>query len=262
MDRRLLFPVITITAWAQQPSKPATEALRDRVQQYYQLTVEQKYRQAEALVAESARDDYYNGSKPTFKSFEIVSIDLLTDTTARVTLRAKVLAIIPMATQQIFSMPVNTYWKLENGLWYWYTPEDLKGVTPFGKLKTTPTNSSAPKSAEINQQGAAPGSLSNPDVGALLNQITLDRSEVTLSAKDPEQVVTITNGLPGPIDLVISPRAEQIKGIKVAVSALKLSAGQKSTIRITRTSAQKVSDEIVFTADPFPQTFRIQVRSE
>src|ERR1700691_5106919 len=93
IDRRFLFPVAAVTAWAQQPAPAAAEAeaaLRARVEQFYQLQVDKKFRQAEALVAEESKDDYYNRSKPDIKGFSIQEIQLLDDNTrARVTLKGK-----------------------------------------------------------------------------------------------------------------------------------------------------------------------------
>ena len=81
MDRRLLFPAIAATAWAQQPSQPSTEALRDRVQQYYQMMVDKKYRQAEAMVAMESKEDYYNGKK--IKHYKVCRLKVFFDQLAQ-----------------------------------------------------------------------------------------------------------------------------------------------------------------------------------
>ena len=47
MDIRLLFPAVAATAWAQQTSPAAAkaeQALRERVQRFYQLQQDKKYR--------------------------------------------------------------------------------------------------------------------------------------------------------------------------------------------------------------------------
>ena len=93
MDRRLIFPAVAITAWAQQPppAPPEVEAaLRARVEQFYQLEIDKKFRQAEAFVAEDTKDDYYNGSKPAIKASSIQKIEWSDNNTrARVTSKAK-----------------------------------------------------------------------------------------------------------------------------------------------------------------------------
>ena len=73
MDRRwIIFPTIAVTSAAQTPATPASEkALRARVSEFFQLQVDKKFRQAEALVATESRDDYYDSSKPKMESFKI-----------------------------------------------------------------------------------------------------------------------------------------------------------------------------------------------
>ena len=260
MDRRFLFPALAATAWAQQapqPAQPNVEALRDRVQQYYQLMVDKKYRQAEAMVAEDSKEDYYNGKKPDIRAFDIMSIDLTSEQTAKVTIRAKVMMLMPGAGAQIFDMPTPTNWKLENGLWAWYIPEEVKSATPFGKMQNNPSFG-----AGMDMKGAAPGGVENPDVFALINKITIDRISVALSAKDPEQIVTITNGLPGPITLSLDPHIKTIKGLSVTADALHLETGEKAAIHIRRAGREKVNDVVAVTAEPFHRVFKIQVRAD
>ncbi|HXJ43262.1 MAG TPA: hypothetical protein VNH18_28535 [Bryobacteraceae bacterium] len=260
MDRRLLFPALAASAWAQQapqPAQPAVEALRDRVQQYYQLMVDKKYRQAEAMVAEDSKEDYYNSKKPDLKGFGIMSLDLTSEKTAKVTIRAKVLLLMPGAGAQIFDMPTPTYWKVENGSWSWYIPDEVRTATPFGKMQNNPSFG-----AGMDMKGAAPGGVENPDVGALVNKITIDRISIALSAKEPEQAITITNGLPGPINLSIDPHVKTIKGINVIADKLHLEAGEKSTLKIRRVGQEKVLDFVPVTAEPFHRVFNIQVRAD
>ncbi len=256
MDRRLLFPAIAATAWAQQPSQPVTEALRDRVQQYYQMMVDKKYRQAEAMVAEQSREDYYNGKKPDLRGFDIMNLDLQTPTTAKVTIRAKVVVLMPGAGGQLFDMPTPTYWILENGAWCWYIPEEVKAATPFGQMKN-----GANAAGGMDMKGAAPGGIDNPNVGSLVDQISIDKRSVTLTAKAPEQSVTITNGLPGPLDLTLDGRVLNIKGLKVEVKPTHLDAGAKAVVTIRRVGEAKLKDVVQVVAEPFHRIFDIQVES-
>lgn len=255
MDRRLLFPAIAATAWAQQPSQPAAEALRDRVQQYYQMMVDKKYRQAEAMVAMESREDYYNGKKPDLKGFEIMNLDLLTPTTAKVTIRVKVVVLMPGAGGQLFDMPTPTYWILENGAWCWYIPEEVKAATPFGQMKNTATGGG------LDMKGAAPGGIDNPNVGSLVSQITIDKLSVRLSGQEREQSVTITNGLPGPVNLSLDSRVERITGLKVEIRPAQLQAGGKAVVTIRRVGDGKLKDVVQVVAEPFHRIFDIQVET-
>lgn len=257
MDRRLLYPAIAMTAWAQQPSQPAAEALRDRVQQYYQLMVEKKYRQAEGMVAEDSRDDYYNGKKPDLKGFQIINLDLQTPTTAKVTIQAKVVLLMPGAGGQVFDMPTPTYWKLENGGWCWYIPEEVRSATPFGKMQQT-----AGTAAAMDMKGAAPGGLDNPNVGALVDRITIDKLSVVLTSNEPEQRVTISNGLAGPLDLTLDSHTQNIAGLAVKIAPLHLEAGAQAVVTIRRTGNVRITEVVPVIAEPFHRIFNIQVRTD
>lgn len=258
MDRRFLFPALAATAWAQQqPAQPNVEALRDRVQQYYQMMVDKKYRQAEALVAEESKEDYYNGRKPDIKSFEITSINLTSDKTAKVIIKAKVLTLMPGVGAQVFDFPTPTDWKLENGNWAWYIPEEVKSATPFGKMQNAPGSG-----AGLDMKGAAPGSVDKPDMAALMNQVTIDRSSLTLSKSSPEQTVRITNNLPGPINLSLDPHIKAVKAVNVAVDKLHLESGEKATVSIRAVGDEKFSEVLPIIAEPFHRVFNIQVKFE
>jgi hypothetical protein len=246
-----------MTAWAQQPAQPTAEALRDRVQQYYQLMVDKKYRQAEAMVADDSKEDYYAGKKPDLKSFDIMNIDLQTANTAKVTIRAKVLLLMPGAGAQLFDMPTPTYWKLENGAWCWYIPEEIKNATPFGKVQTNQNAGTG-----LDMKGAAPGGIETPDIGALVGKISIDRLSVTLSAGKPEGVVTITNSLPGPIEVALDSHVNTISGIKVDVQPLHVEGGATAKVRIRRTGNVRKVDTVAVVAEPFHRVFSIEVRVE
>jgi len=261
MDRRLLFPAVAITAWAQQTS-PATaeaeKALRDRVQQFYQFQVDKKYRQAEGMVAEESKDDYYNGRKPDIRGFEIVKVQFQDDgdTKALVTIKAKVLTLA-LGAAQVFDFASPTYWKLENGQWCWYIPAETKMATPFGTINTGTLGGAR----KLDTTGQAPGTIEAPDFAALRAKVTIDRESVQLDAKGPDQAVTITNGLPGPLDLMVDPHVKQIRGLSFEIDKTRLESGEKVTLHLRLTGREKISDTVRITASQVNRVFEIQVHA-
>src|SRR5579863_4791538 len=203
IDPRFLLPVAAATAWAQQPSPAAADAeaaLRARVEQFYKLQVDKKFRQAEALVAEESKDDYYNRSKLDIKEFSIEDIQLLDDNSrARVTLKGNIVIKIPQLANQTFDMPLITSWKMENGQWVWYIDRERSSQTPFGRIDPS--------------KGAARSPVDLPpvkiDVATLMNQVTLDSTSVILNATNPLQTITVSNNLPGAIQLELTDRSEE-----------------------------------------------------
>jgi hypothetical protein len=253
IDRRFLFPVAAVTAWAQQPTPAAAEAeaaLRARVEQFYQLQVDKKFRQAEALVAEESKDDYYNRSKLDIKEFSIDKIEWLDgNSRARVTLKGKIVIRVAQLGNQAFDMPLSATWKIENGQWVWYIDRELGSQTPFGRID--PSTGTARSPLDRSAAGI--------DVATLMNQVTLDKASVMLNASNPTQTITVSNNMPGAVNLeLIDPRLE---GVSIEVERSTLKAGEKSAIRFRRTSEAKSSGVVRIVASPLNKVFEIQVRS-
>jgi hypothetical protein len=259
MNRRLFFyPAAASVVWAQQQATPAEDeakkALEARAQKYYQLMVEKKYRQAEVLVAEESKEDYYAGNKPDIKGFEILRSDIQPDgQKATVTIKAKVLVLMMGAGAKIFEMPTPTYWKLDNGEWSWYIPEEIKHATPFGKMKS---DGKPGETGHPDEKGRA------PEFGAMIGQITIDKTSVSLHAKELSQTVILENKLPGPVDLRIDPHVRAIKGLAVKADHLHLEAGQKATIEIRWDGKEVVADTVEIVAFPFNRVFEIRVTAK
>src|SRR5579863_2298736 len=195
IDPRFLLPVAAATAWAQQPSPAAAEAeaaLRARVEQFYKLQVDKKFRQAESMVAEDSKDEYYNRAKQDIKGFSIQQVEFLDNNTrARVTTKGRVVLREPHIGAQEFEFSLLTSWKIENAEWVWYIDPEISARTPFGIIK--PPAGTA--------QGATAPEPVRMDVATLMCLVTVDTSSVTLNASNPEQTVTVTNHMPGPVTL-------------------------------------------------------------
>src|SRR5580700_2741826 len=97
------------------------EALRARVDQFYQAHVKGKYSEAFPLVAEDFRDDFIGASKDQYKSCQTVRINYSENFTKASALesckgewrwRGHVMPV---------TMPLTSYWKVVDGQWYWYT---------------------------------------------------------------------------------------------------------------------------------------------
>src|SRR5438477_1313222 len=139
MDRWLLFPIVAAILCAQEARPPAAEAekaLRARVDQFYTLQMQKKFRQAEAFVAEDTKDFYYNSHKSDLLGFSVTKIELLdTNTKAKVTVNAKATMMIMGAGRLPLESPAVTLWKIENGAWVWYIDQEAAKQSPFGQMR-------------------------------------------------------------------------------------------------------------------------------
>lgn len=253
MDRRLLFPAVAITAWAQQTNPAAVKAekaLRARAQQFYQLQQDKKYRQVEPFVAQDTRDLYYNAQKPEIGAFTIEKVELTDrNTRARVTVKTKQSVMVMGAGVIPFELSSTSLWKVEKGQWVYYVDKDSLGATPFGKLKAGPsTGAEGP-----GRKGEA------PELSTLDKSILMDVTHVELSAEHPKQTVTLTNGLIGPMSVEVDPTAPKVKGIRVEIEKPSLSGGEKTGITLTWDGTAEVNGKVEITTSPFPKTFEIEV---
>jgi hypothetical protein len=224
IDRRFLFPVAAVTAWAQQPSPAAAEAeaaLRARAEQFFQLQVDKKYRPAEAMVADDTKDLYYNGNKFNINTFSIQKIEFLDDNTrAKVTIKTQVTRALPGAGIVAFDTVSTNLWKIENGQWVYYIDKAAALDTPFGTVATSKGNETPPPTSIASKLAG----LSN-----LQNLVKVDRNSVDLALNGPLQTVTVANGLPGGVDLEL--QSGKIAGLFAELEKKHLEAGEKTVIR-------------------------------
>lgn len=226
MYRFLLAFLILFSLQAQTPAptldKPpqdVDDALRARIKQFYDFHVARKYRQAETLIANESKDDFYVLSKPELQGYKIGSIEYSDKfTKAKVVIIGSMPVLLPMAGGKIMDMPFASFWKIESpgkateepvkkggkkkpaakasaGVWYWYYNKDAARETPFGKVTT---------SAE--KPGEGPTALParpNVSVESLQSALKVDTTRVNLVAGKPK-TIQVTNTLPGPASLSIS----------------------------------------------------------
>lgn len=182
------------------------EALRARVQQFYQFHVEGKFRQAEALVAEESKDDFYSSNKPRCLKFEVPTVEFSDEfTKAKATVVCHMYVNMMGFMQKPVPVPLPSHWKLVAGQWFWYAPP-VSNVTPFGNMK--------PGGGDTTGAGILPGTLPKGDeLQALLNQVKADRSSVQFkNSEGGAAEVTITSAMPGKVRLSLRmPRNSRLE---------------------------------------------------
>jgi len=256
-NRWLAVPVIAITAWAQETSPSAAEAekaLRARVEEFYQLQMDKKYRLAEKYVAEDTKDWYFSTGRGELLGFSIMKVEMLEgNTKANVTIKARSTMMVMGAGRLPYEMPSVTQWKIENGEWVWYIASQNVRQTPFGEMKAT----GDPKSA---QSALAAAFAKAPSLDALKSQVVADKTTVTLSPENAEEIVMITNGLPGAADL--EPGPNLIPGVAVDLDRKHLGAGEKATLRLRRIGSGSTSGAVSIAVSPLGTTLEIRVSVE
>jgi hypothetical protein len=252
MDRRLIFLAIAVTASAQQPSPEtaaAEAALRARAQQFFDLQAAKKYRAAEPLIAADSQDAYYNGNRYNIRGFSIQRVEMLENNTrAKVTINAKVTFVAPGVPPMEAGSVIGSLWKVENGQWVWYVDPDAGIDTPFGIYKA-PTGDGAPPPL------IGPGMV--PDASTLQRAVTIDKAAITVSRDTSPQTATISNQLPGPVDLALS--SEAIAGVTADLEKKSLLAGEQTLIRFRATGEAKGSGTVHIVVSPIGLQLDIRV---
>ncbi len=259
MDRRLLFPVAISAMWtqtvaAQPPAQVQSEAeaaLRARAQEFYQLEVDRKFRQAEAFVADDTKDYFFNNGKPDIRKFNIDKIELSPDgTKAKLTLDITSVMSAPGMAAMEFSSKVPTTWKLENEKWVWYLVQEGEVDTPFGKMRVgSPNAGPAP---------ALPASM--PDPSKIRSLVAIDRTSVELVAGSHKaEAVTITNHMPGSID--ISAAGDGPKGLVMLIDKNKVGPEEKAVVSFSARDNETPSGTVHLNAGPL-QVFSIQIHTK
>jgi hypothetical protein len=171
----------------------------------------------------------------------------LTDdyTRAKVTIKAKVTRAVPGFGFLDFDAPATTLWKVENGEWMYYIDQSATLDTPFGPVKEQKGNGPPP-----------PRKL--PDLSSFQNLVKLDRTAVELAPDGPAQTVTVSNDLPGGVDLEL--QSGKIAGLSAQLEKKHLEAGEKTVIRFRSTGAEKGAGVVHVVVAPFGTQLDITVK--
>ncbi len=243
------------TATSQAP--PALDqALRGRIQFFFQAHVDGKWRLADQVVAEDSKDNFFAMQKPRVLSFEIAKIEYSDSfQRAKVTVNCEEDMIMMGAGSVRLKMPRSSDWKLQNGEWFWFFDPNAVRETPFGPMKYL-TNGAVDPSAPT--QLSIPQGPSPKDIRS---GIKLDKMEVSLQAKEPSSdTVTVSNSLPGWVTLVL--QVPDLPGFQVTADQKNIGAGQQAhiTFRFDPSAAAAPPAEVVnLLVNPTGLLFAIRV---
>lgn len=233
------------------PSTDVQAALRERIQQFYQLQVDHKFRQAESLVAEDSKDYYYDTQKPEIHEFKIAAVRLSPDgRSADVTVTTKMTMRIIGAPPAVMDFPLRSKWKLEDGKWCWYI--DPSGIdTPFGKMKISPDGVGT-ASPDLTK---APGYGNREDIQT---GVQPDTRTLRIDPSNPKAaMVTLKNTLPGPVTVSVEGESP---ALKVEIAKTNLGAGESTELSVTPVPGiSQRPDKIILAVKPTGQQIQIDL---
>ena len=198
------------------------EALRARIDIFYQAFVTGKFHQALKVVAEDSLDAFMAEPKDQYKSCEIAKINYKEHFT-------EAEAVVACKTEYRWhnqhmpvTLPLNSSWKLVDGVWYKYEAKPEYVESPWGILHIDP------KKTEDSQTPSIPA---DPLAMArdILRKVSIDKTDVLLKGyEDSVDEVHVVNNMPGVIRLNISFPPTQ--GVTIKADKPELQAGERATI--------------------------------
>jgi hypothetical protein len=234
MYRIALFVILANTVFAQTEAPPPVvkppaeveKAVLDRVNGFYELMMQQKYRQGEAYVAEDTKDYYYAGSKPDVRKYQVLSVEFSDLTHAKAMTRCTEPVVVAGFPPGEMNVVVPSLWKFENGNWYLY--EDPNKIT-------NPSGLRAKIQSAVEKAGAGNPTLPTmpkempTDPSYVLGKLHIDKPEVKLTAGATEKV-TIFNDAPGPVTLELG---YPLPGIEARLDRADVGKGEKAVLTLT-----------------------------
>jgi len=231
------------------------EALRERIRFFFQCHVEGKFRQADQVVAEDSKDAYFAAEKTRYRGFEIVRIIYSHNfTRARAVVAVDTDFSAPGFGRMPVKVPLTTLWKLEGGQWWWYVDPEAGHRSPFGAMKPGPEGGPAPfPVASIPTRPE--------QVAALLERVSVDKTEVRLSSYEPAaDEIKITNNMPGWVRLSLQYNGFPGFEARLDQQELKPKASTRLLLRIEpKDKSPKPTLTLTLRVEPTNQVIPIQV---
>ncbi len=231
--------------------KEIDDALRARINQFYEFHVKAKFREAEALVADDTKDFFYDRNKPQYEGFEIMRIEYSDGyTRAKATVGVEQRIMMPGFEGKIMKIPAPSYWKLVKNAndkepqWYWYVDQEILSDSPFGKMKGGPDTSKG-----TLQLPPMPG-----DMAQLMAMVSPEKSEAIVKAGESDHI-QIPNKMQGPITLTLQGK---IEGIEAALDTTTVEPGKSATLTVKAGSGAK-NGTLTIMVSPLGKAIPIQV---
>jgi len=212
-------------AASQQPPPALDQALRARVQFFFQAHVDGKWRLADQAVAEDSKDNFFAMQKPRVLSFDIARIEYSDNfQRAKVTVNCEEDMMMMGAGSVRLKMPRSSDWKLQHGEWFWFFDPDAIRETPFGPMKYL-TNGAAGDPSSPTPQALPQG----PSAREIRGGVKPDKRQVSLKATEPSSdTVTVSNALPGWVTL--SLQVPDLPGFEAKLDQKTIKSGQQAHI--------------------------------
>jgi hypothetical protein len=261
--RPVLF-VLPLAMFAQTAPPEVDQALRARVNEFFQYHVTGDFEKAWGMVAEDTKKEYFSGQKTRYESFKIDSIKYMENfTKAMVTLTVQEKKRMSVQFPElVMTEPTSTLWKIENGKWCWYNEHATNWLMPMG-----PSDPKAVADARTKAQSGTPALTPEKlqeQARTILSQSSLDKPELKLASnKESSDQAVFRNGQGGAIKLALLP-ASLPPGMTAKLDKTDVGANEQAILKVTYTpgSSDKAPADVPLSVlmEPFGRVFPLVVR--
>lgn len=200
------------------------EALRARVNQYYQAFMAGKFKDAYSLVADDSQDAFLVADKDQYKACETINVRYSDNFTKATVLESCKTDWVWHGVRTPTTFPITSTWKIADGKWFWFYVRPTQAPFPFSPTGFIPV----PSEEEMAKANAIPRDMQGAAKN-ILSKITLDKRSVhLLPDQTSHDVVQIHNGMPGEIKLEMDHLA--IPGLKTTLGKSTLAANEDTTL--------------------------------
>ena len=251
--------LMAVFAAAQDPFRAGTpedeEVVRARVDGFYSLFQQGKFREAEVYVGEESRDAYYIAPKARILSYEIRSVEFNSEVDeALVMVAVETVTVTPLSAVPV-KQPLQSTWKRTDGEWYLYVkslqPEEIF-QTPAGPMRFDRTNGNG---------GGLPPNFQAPNAKSMQTMYEVNRRSLQFPSNSTEpvtQTITVKNKFAS--ELTIDRLTRDFPGLEVQLGAESIPKDGETTISFTyRPEAAKLAGRKSFDFTLMPITQRVRV---
>ena len=224
--------LMAVFAGAQDPFPAGTpedeEAVRARVDGFYGLFQEGRFREAEAFVAEESRDAFYVAPKTKIFSYEIQSVSFNSDVDeASVVVTVETVTPTPLSAVPM-KQPLPSTWKRVDGDWYLKLREVKEGETfqtPAGPMNFDRTT---------GKRGAPPPNFRSPNLASMQTMYEVNRRSLEFSSDSTEPVThTISVKNKFAAELTIERMTRDFPGMTIQIDSETIPKDGETAISFT-----------------------------
>ncbi|MBX9602183.1 MAG: hypothetical protein K2X35_14320 [Bryobacteraceae bacterium] len=244
---------------------PAVDnALRERVNRFYQAHVDGKWREADAYVAEDTKDFFFAMQKSRYKSCEVVK------TQYEAGFKQALVTVVCKGDWQFHNtvqpvvVPITSAWRIEKKQWYWFVDQTPRKEvsTPFGIMRAGPDKAGA--TAPVGKPPGMPDDLKQAAKSMTNADIRISRNEVVFDpAVGGSFRIDVVSSTPGDVQLRAQTRAD-VPGLKASVDKIRLGSGETAGFIVEFVPSEKPPElqetTVYLEVLPFHKIFPVKVR--